>query len=222
MPVALRLDNVSKHYSKNGSIVRALDRVTFEVPRGSLAVVKGPSGSGKTTLIHLAAGLALPTSGCVTVAGEQLERLSPRRRAALRARRVAVVFQMFHLVPYLSALENTLLPTLAAPGEDSLARAKELLEDLGIASRAAHFPSEMSVGERQRCAVARALLNRPEVILADEPTGNLDPESAQRVLQMLKACRNQGATVLLVTHQAVEEIQPDLQLRLDQGRLEAS
>ncbi len=218
---AIKLENVSKHFARNGAVVRALDSVTLEVPQGALALLRGPSGSGKTTLINVVAGLTRPTAGALTVAGVALERLTPRERAGLRARRVAVVFQMFHLVPYLTALENVLLPTLAAPGGASLARAEQLLAELGLTQRAAHLPAQMSAGERQRCALARALLNRPEIILADEPTGNLDDESAERVLAMLEACRAEKATVLLVSHQHLAHTRPDLEFRLIAGKLQA-
>ena len=214
----IRLDNVSKHFLKGREVVRALDGVSLEVPQGALALVRGPSGSGKTTLINIVAGLTHPTSGTVAVGDYQLQKLSPHARAALRAQRIAVVFQMFHLVPYLSAFENILLPTLAARSEDPRARAKQLMEDLGIANRADHFPAEMSAGERQRCALARALLNRPQVILADEPTGNLDDDSGRRVIDMLHNCRDDGATILLVSHQPSVEIRPDLEFCLNAGR----
>ena len=216
----IHLENVSKHFAKRGAAVRALDNVTLDVPKGALALLRGPSGCGKTTLINVAAGLARPTSGSLTVAGRRLEGLPPRARAALRAKRVAVVFQMFHLVPYLSALENVLLPTLASRSQDPLPRANQLMAELGIANRSEHFPAEMSVGERQRCALARALMSRPEVILADEPTGNLDEQSAQLVLGMLDACREQGATILLVSHQHTESLRPDLEFHMKEGRLQ--
>ena len=216
----IRLDNVCKYYARGRTTVHALDGVSLEVPKGALVLLRGPSGSGKSTLINVAAGLTRPTSGSLSVAGERLERLSTRARAMLRARRIAVVFQMFHLVPYLPALENVMLPTLAAPSGDALARANQLMADLGIAGRAAHFPSEMSVGERQRCALARALLNRPEVILADEPTGNLDEESAQHVLEMLDACRKEGATIVLASHQHTDALDADLEFHLKDGKIE--
>ncbi|MBN2312164.1 MAG: ATP-binding cassette domain-containing protein [Candidatus Hydrogenedentes bacterium] len=218
----IRLENVSKHFRKGSDVVRALDGIALEVPGGALATVRGPSGSGKTTLINLVAGLMRPTSGAVFVAGERLDGLSPAQRAALRARRIAVVFQMFHLVPYLTTIENVLLPTLAAPaapGENLAERAQSMIAALGIEHRTGHFPDELSVGERQRCAVARALLHRPEVVLADEPTGNLDPDSARRVLEALDTCRAEGATVLLVTHHPVDSIHPDIEFRLENGVL---
>lgn len=216
----IQLENVHKHFVKGRETVRALDGISLTIPQGALALVRGPSGCGKTTLTNIAAGLMRPTSGKVTVGGKALETLSPRSRAALRAQRIAVVFQMFHLVPYLTALENILLPTLAARGKDAPTRAQHLLDALDIAHRANHFPSEMSAGERQRCAMARALLNRPDVIMADEPTGNLDDESAQRVMAMLHESRKAGATILLVSHQPVAEIQPDFEFHMKAGRLE--
>jgi len=217
----IRFENVSKHFRKGTEVIRALDAVSIEVPQGALALVRGPSGSGKTTVINLAAGLARPTAGRITIAGETLNDLPPRKRTALRAQRVALVFQMFHLVPYLNALENVLLPTLASPSDDPLDRAKRLLEDLGLSHRASHFPAELSAGERQRCAVARALFNRPSVILADEPTGNLDAESAAHVLQAFDVARADGATVFLVSHQHLDAITPDKEFSLKNGVLQA-
>ena len=211
---------VSKHFLKNGGVVKALEEVSLEVPAGKLALVRGPSGSGKTTLVNVAAGLTSPTSGSLSVAGKQLDKLTSRARTALRARRIAVVFQMFNLVPYLTALENILLPTLGAFDERALSRANDLMGALAIEHRAAHFPHELSAGERQRCALARSLQNRPEVILADEPTGNLDQESAKLVLGMLRECRDQGVTVLLVSHHHIDTIPADLKFVLKDGRLE--
>lgn len=202
----IRLQNVSKHYTKGGTPVKALDDISLEIPQGALALVYGPSGSGKTTLVNLVAGLSRPSSGSITIEDRELTRMTPRQRAALRAQRIAVVFQMFHLVPYLTALENVLLPTLARTCPDALERAYELLIRLGLGQRMGHYPSELSVGEHQRCAMARAVLNRPGIILADEPTGNLDDESAGHVLDLLDQSRRDGATVLLVSHQHVDRI----------------
>ena len=215
------LSHVSKHYHRAGETIRALNDVSMEVPAGSLAMVRGPSGSGKTTLINVAAGLTRPTSGEVWCAGLRIDQLSPGRRAAHRAQGVAVVFQMFHLIPYLTAEENVLLPVLAGSSDSSCARerAAALLESLGIAHRAKHLPGELSAGERQRCALGRALLGEPKVILADEPTGNLDEVSAAHVLKALGECRARGATVLLVSHQHVEEVDADMEFRLVEGVL---
>lgn len=215
----IQLDKVAKQYRKNQQLIGALTDITLEIPSGRMALVTGPSGSGKTTLINLAAGLARPTSGSVTVANVTLDRLSPRQRDRFRAAHIAVVFQMFHLVPYLTALENVLLPTLATPCDNALDRANALLSTLGLADRATHYPSELSAGERQRCAMARAVLTRPDVILADEPTGNLDEDSASHVLGLLETCRAEGATVLIASHQHLDRIQPDMEFRLRQGQL---
>lgn len=218
----IQLDNVTKEFKRGDGLVRALENVTIDIPKGTLATVRGPSGSGKSTLINVAAGLMRPSSGSITVAGQKLDALGNRERTALRAERVAVVFQLFHLVPYLTALENVLVPALAARKDgDAAARARELIEELGLAERMAHYPDELSAGERQRFALARALLNGPEVVLADEPTGNLDPESADHVLRMLWKCREDGATVLLVTHHPVAGVTPDIELHLRAGKLEA-
>jgi len=213
------LENVSKHFRKGREVVRALDGVSIDVPRGALALLHGPSGSGKTTAINIAAGLTLPTAGSVTVSGHPLHALTPRARAKLRSRDIAVVFQMFHLVPYLTALENVLLPTLASPRADGETRARQLLDELGLRDRVGHYPSELSAGERQRCALARALLHRPGIILADEPTGNLDEDSAHIVLDVLDRNRREGATILLVSHQPVDRIRPDMEFRLKSGKL---
>jgi len=216
----IRLEQVEKHYRRGREVVRALDGVSLEVPRGKLALLRGPSGSGKTTFINLCAGLTLPTRGDVFAGEAHINALDGRRRAALRAQRIAVVFQMFHLIPYLTAMENVLLPALAYRSDDSRTRALELMEALQLRLREGHRPHEMSAGERQRCALARALLHRPEIILADEPTGNLDEESARLVLHMLDTCRAEGATVLLVSHHPVDHIRPDLEFTLRDGRLQ--
>jgi len=219
----IQFKDVSKQYQKGDTIVRALDGISFEVKQGQLALVRGPSGSGKTTLINLAAGLSRVTQGSISVAGTCIDHLSLKERAALRASNVAVVFQLFHLVPYLTTLENVLLPTLAATdNEGAVARAQRLLSELGLESRSNHYPDEMSAGERQRCALARALLNSPSVILADEPTGNLDPDSAETVLAHLDGARKRGASVLLVSHQPVESIHPDSIFDLREGKLVVS
>lgn len=213
------LDNVSKQFSRGRETVHALDSVSFQVAKGQLVLLCGASGSGKTTLINLCAGLASPTAGTLQIADNPVHQMSQAERAAMRVKQVAVVFQMFHLVPYLSAFENVLLSSLTISIPDVQAQAMQLVERLGIAHRINHYPGEMSAGERQRCALARALLAKPDVILADEPTGNLDDESAAVVLETLDGCRREGATILLVSHQPVDAVNPDMILRLKGGRL---
>jgi putative ABC transport system ATP-binding protein len=201
----LRLDGVCREYgpSGGGAAVRALDGVSLELAAGMVLCVRGPSGCGKTTLLLTAGTLLAPTAGSVTLGGTEPYRLSPDARAAFRGRHVGFVFQQFHLVPYLTVRDNVLAPTLAAGSltpEAARGRAEELLAEFGLTERADHTPHALSSGERQRCALARALFNRPRLLLADEPTGNLDPDNAATVLAALRRFAADGGGVLLVTH----------------------
>ena len=217
----IRCDRVTKIFRKNGTEVTSLDRFTAEVAKGEFVAVRGPSGSGKTTLLLTLGGMQRPSEGSVQLDRHDLYALSPAERARLRSSEIGFVFQMFHLVPYLDLLGNVLL---ACPGKPSVAvrqRAGGLLDELGLAKRANHRPGELSAGERQRLAVARALLNRPKLILADEPTGNLDSENAAEVIRHLVEFHRSGGTVVLVTHGAAVETHADRILRLEQGRLVA-
>jgi ABC-type lipoprotein export system ATPase subunit len=217
----IRCDRVTKIFRKNGTEVTSLDRFTAEVAKGEFVAVRGPSGSGKTTLLLTLGGMQRPSEGSVQLDRHDLYALSPAERARLRSSEIGFVFQMFHLVPYLDLLGNVLL---ACPGKPSVAvrqRAGGLLDELGLAKRANHRPGELSAGERQRLAVARALLNRPKLILADEPTGNLDSENAAEVIRHLVEFHRSGGTVVLVTHGAAAETHADRILRLEQGRLVA-
>lgn len=197
----IELENVTKVYPTPQGEVRALDGVSLTVDAGEFVAVRGPSGCGKSTLLALLGGLASPTSGLVKVAGQTLSGMDSAARAEFRAKRLGFVFQMFHLLPYLTVEDNVLLA--AAPDQREVARkqATELLETFGLGPRRQHRPAELSAGERQRVAMARALLNRPQLLLADEPTGNLDPESAESVLELLARFHTDGGTVLLVTHE---------------------
>ncbi|SVB66302.1 uncharacterized protein METZ01_LOCUS219156 [marine metagenome] len=217
----IRCDRVTKIFRKNGTEVTSLDRFTAEVAEGEFVAVRGPSGSGKTTLLLTLGGMQRPSEGSVQLDRHDLYALSPAERARLRSSEIGFVFQMFHLVPYLDLLGNVLL---ACPGKPSVAvrqRAGRLLDELDLAKRANHRPGELSAGERQRLAVARALLNRPKLILADEPTGNLDSENAAEVIRHLAEFHRSGGTVVLVTHGAAAETHADRILRLEQGRLVA-
>ena len=217
----IRCERVTKIFRKNGTEVTSLDRFTAEVAKGEFVAVRGPSGSGKTTLLLTLGGMQRPSEGSVQLDRHDLYALSPAERARLRSSEIGFVFQMFHLVPYLDLLGNVLL---ACPGKPSVAvrqRAGGLLDELGLAKRANHRPGELSAGERQRLAVARALLNRPKLILADEPTGNLDSENAAEVIRHLVEFHRSGGTVVLVTHGAAAETHADRILRLEQGRLVA-
>ncbi len=216
----IRLEHTTKAYRGPQGEVRALDDVSLHIAQGDFVAIQGPSGSGKTTLLLTVGGMVRPTAGTVTVAGTDLYALSGPRRAAFRAETVGFVFQMFHLVPYLSVLENVLLPTMAKTTAHGRERAMELVERFGLADRAAHRPTELSAGERQRVAMARALLNRPKLILADEPTGNLDPDSAHDVMRYVAQFHQEGGTVLVVTHEDLAAQYAQRTIRIRQGRLD--
>jgi ABC-type lipoprotein export system ATPase subunit len=218
----LRVEGVSKSYRVEGLVIRALDGADFAAGSGEFVAVVGQSGSGKSTLLMVLGGLARPTAGRVLVGGADLYAMGPAARARLRADRFGFVFQTFQLVPYLSALENVLVPQLAPAGGLSSAalrtRARELLERFGLSGRSAHRPSQLSAGERQRVALARALLRSPSVLLADEPTGNLDGESARAVFGHLLEFQKSGGTVVLVTHDEKLAADAGRVVRLERGR----
>lgn len=196
----IHLEDVSKTYPTRAGQVHALAGVSLDVSAGEFVAVCGPSGCGKSTLLTIVGGLARPTAGRVHVGGADVLAMTPAERAQFRARRIGFVFQLFHLLPYLNVLENVVAPALPGEHDQARARARETLERFGLGPRLTHKPGELSAGERQRVAIARAMINRPELILADEPTGNLDEESAREVLDLLAAFHGEGGTVLLVTH----------------------
>jgi len=219
--VILKISQISKHYRRESrNPVRALEGVSFEVGAGEFVVVQGPSGSGKTTLLLVAGGLLVPSLGWVECADSDLYALRPGERARLRARRIGIVFQQFHLISYLNVLENVILPSLARPDTSGVGkRARELLEQFNLLPRCDHYPSELSTGERQRVSLARALFNRPNLLLADEPTGNLDRENARIVLDCLADFTRAGGSVLMVTHSREAASCGDSLLLLEEGRL---
>ncbi|MGY8676457.1 ABC transporter ATP-binding protein [Bradyrhizobium sp. UFLA05-153] len=206
---------VSKTYRGERSTVGALSDVSFDIEQGEFVRVSGPSGSGKTTLLNLIAGLDGPDQGDIVVAGINIGRLSMTQASKYRAKEVGIIFQSYNLIPQLTALENVLLPMIALGWANS-DRARELLDLVGLAARGDHNPSQLSGGEQQRVAVARALANDPALVLADEPTGNLDDQSAESVMVLLtNAVRERGKTLLLVTHERdrVQAIDRSLELR---------
>ncbi len=215
----LRLDNVTKTYTSRNRQIHALDGVSFEVTAGEFVVLRGPSGSGKTTLLMTVAGMQKPTSGVVSFEERDLYAMTPTQRARFRADNIGFVFQMFHLVPYLNVLDNVLLASGARGPNHSPAKAQALIEKLGLSGRDSHKPSELSAGEKQRVAIARAMLNQPKVIVADEPTGNLDPDNAAVVLGYLSEFHKDGGTVVIVTHGAEAEQFADRIISLDAGRI---
>jgi ABC-type lipoprotein export system ATPase subunit len=200
----LRTRGLGKEYGQGEGLVRALDAVDLELAPGETLAVMGPSGCGKSTLLHLLGGLERPSAGEVWLEGRRIDGLSEKGLARLRRQAIGFVFQAFHLVEELTAAENVELPALLAGYSPRAARrrAAELLEQVGLTDRTGHLPSELSGGQRQRVAIARALSNEPLVVLADEPTGNLDSATTLDVLRLLDSLRSAGQTLLIVTHDA--------------------
>ncbi len=213
----IELANVKKVYKTAGSEVQAMAGVNLAIERGEFVVVRGPSGSGKSTLLLTIAGMIRPTEGRVLVGGQDVYMMSSRQRARLRADTIGFVFQMFHLVPYLNVLENVLVPTLTGARTGGQ-KATELLTRLQLANRLHHRPAQLSTGERQRVALARALLNSPEIILADEPTGNLDPDNARQVMNYLAQFHREGGTVLVVTHDPLADQYAQRTVLMERGQ----
>lgn len=200
--VLVHAKGLRKDYGTGEGLVRALDMVDLDVNRGEAVAVMGPSGCGKSTLLHMIGGLDRPSAGQLSVAGQRVDELSERALAYLRRDEIGFVFQTFQLMDELTAQENVELPALVAgfsPNE-ARARATALLEQVGLADRARHLPSMLSGGQRQRVAIARALVNDPDIVLADEPTGNLDSSSAFDVLSLLGDLHEKGLTLVIVTH----------------------
>jgi putative ABC transport system ATP-binding protein len=200
MSELVRVTDVTKVYQ--GGITGALNGISFAVEQGEFTAVMGPSGSGKSTLLNLIAGLDRPTSGSVLVRGIELGRLGEAGLARFRRDHVGFVFQFFHLLPNLTALENVLIPAQLKGRESAEARGRELLETLGIPEVANRYPAKLSGGQQQRVAIARALINNPTLLLADEPTGALDTHSGDQVMDLLAQLHGDGQTILLVTHDA--------------------
>ena len=217
----LEFDNVSRWFNGTQGKVAALKSVSFSVRPGELLAVRGPSGCGKTTLLLTAGGLLHPSAGRISVAGQDPYKLDPEQRSQLRARMIGFVFQQFNLIPYLTVRQNILAASLAMPGKKAAERAGSLVNRFGLADRADHVPAQLSTGERQRTALARALLNEPKVILADEPTGNLDEDNAQTVFGYLSQYVSDGGCVLLVTHDARAAAHATRTIQMNAGQIVA-
>lgn len=218
----VRLEGVSKRYPTRHGEVKALDDVSLQVDAGEFAVVRGPSGSGKTTLLLTVGGMLRPTGGRVIAAGNDVFAMGVRERATFRAENIGFVFQMYYLVPYLNVFENVLLPAGAGKNRAGRQEAGELLKRLHLSDREDHRPAELSAGERQRTAIARALFNRPKIVLADEPTGNLDRGNAEEVNRYLAAFCREGGTVIMATHGSLADEHADRIIDLRGGRVEES
>ena len=212
-------ESVSKVYPTKSGEVRSLDQFDLKIGKGEFLVVRGGSGSGKTTLLLALGGMLRPSKGKVVFNERDLYAMSNTDRAALRSHSIGFVFQMFHLVPYLNTLENVLLANPGNANRGVRERGQRLIRELGIEHRITHRPSELSAGERQRAAIGRALLNEPDVILADEPTGNLDPGNAGEVFKHLSQFHQAGGTVVVVTHGTAADEFADRIIKIENGRL---
>jgi putative ABC transport system ATP-binding protein len=216
----IELRDVSKTVTSGSEPLTILHSLTTTIPRGQFVAVVGPSGSGKSTLLGLIAGLDAPTTGSVSIDGVDITRLDEDALARLRGEKIGFVFQFFHLIPSLTAFENVAVPLeirgAANPGE----RARGLLEEVGLTGRAHHYPSQLSGGEQQRVALARALANDPAIVLADEPTGNLDSANGRHIMELLQNVhRSRATTLVLVTHDRDLAAQADAQITMRDGRV---
>jgi putative ABC transport system ATP-binding protein len=216
----IELRDVSKTVISGSEPLTILHPLTLDVPRGRFVAIVGPSGSGKSTLLGLIAGLDAPTSGSVLIDGVDITRLDEDRLAKLRGEKIGFVFQFFHLIPSLSALENVAVPMEIVGVRDARRRAGALLEEVGLSGRSHHYPSQLSGGEQQRVALARALANDPPIVLADEPTGNLDTTNGRHIMELLRQIHTKrGTTIVLVTHDADLASLADSRLVLRDGRV---
>ncbi|MCW5797674.1 MAG: ABC transporter ATP-binding protein [Nitrospira sp.] len=214
--------HVTMQLEAGGETVRILDDITLEIPEKQTVAIVGPSGSGKSTLLGLMAGLDRPTSGTIWLNGREITQLNEKTMARLRLANVGYIFQSFHLIPTLTALENVSIPLELAGDRHAGQRAIELLEAVGLAHRVSHYPVQLSGGEQQRVAVARAFACRPPILLADEPTGNLDSHTGQQVIQLIMALhRDAGTTLVLVTHDRQLADSMERVITLRDGRIES-
>ncbi len=221
LDAAARCVDLSKIYGKGESEVRALDGVTISFPKGKFTAIMGPSGSGKSTLMHCCAGLDEATSGQVFVGDVEITRLAERALTQLRRDRLGFIFQAYNLVPTLNAIENITLPMMLAGRKGDQAWIDEVVSTVGLANRLKHRPSELSGGQQQRVAVARALASRPDIIFADEPTGNLDSKTGAEILSFMKrAATDMGQTIVMVTHDPIAASYTDMVLFLADGKLD--
>jgi putative ABC transport system ATP-binding protein len=218
--MSLRLQSVTKNYRQGDSEIRVLKGLSTEIQNSEVVAVVGQSGSGKSTLLSLLAGLDRPTSGQIFISNQDISQFSEEEMTLFRGRKIGIVFQQFHLFPHLTALENVMLPLEIWQEANREQRARSLLEQMGLSHRLEHMPNQMSGGECQRVAIARALVVKPEILLADEPSGNLDTETGQKVMSVFfEAARANNVTTILVTHSEALAQKCDRQLVLKNGAL---
>ena len=218
--VVIKTENLSKVYGKDGNKVVALDNVNIEIEKGEFVAIVGASGSGKSTLLHQVGGVDRPTSGKVIIDNEDIYKLKEEKLAIFRRRKIGFVFQSFNLIPVLSVEENIKMPALLDHQKVDKEYFKDLVKTLGISDRLSHLPSELSGGQQQRVAIARALINKPAIILADEPTGNLDSETSKEIMEMLKlSVRKYNQTAIVITHDLSIAENADRVIKIKDGKL---
>ncbi len=216
----LQVENLTKVYGKGETAVAALDNISFSVRKGEFVAVVGPSGSGKSTLLHILGGVDIPTSGKVYIDGTDIYRLNRSRLAIFRRRQIGLIYQFYNLIPVLNVEENIMLPLLLDGRKEDEARLNELLNILGLADRAKHLPNQLSGGQQQRTAIGRAIITNPALILADEPTGNLDSKNSAEIIELLKLYnRNYNQTLIIVTHDERIALQANRIISLEDGRI---
>ena len=216
----LTVEHLTKTYGTGENAVHALDDVSFSVPRGQLLAIIGPSGSGKSTLLHILGGVDRPTSGHVYMNGEDVYSRSDTALAIFRRREVGLIYQFYNLIPVLNVVENITLPVLMDGRKVNDARLQELLDTLGLRDREKHLPNQLSGGQQQRVSIGRALINAPSVVLADEPTGNLDRKNSQEIVELLKYSNRQyGQTLIVITHDESIALQADRVLAIEDGHI---
>ena len=216
----LRIEHLSKTYGTGENIVRALDDVSFRVEKGEFLAIIGPSGSGKSTLLHILGGVDRPTSGKVYMNGEDVYSRSDTALAIFRRREVGLIYQFYNLIPVLNVVENITLPVLMDGRKVNEERLRELLHTLHLEGREKHLPNQLSGGQQQRVSIGRALMNAPSVVLADEPTGNLDSKNSQEIVELLKySNREYGQTLIVITHDESIALQADRVIAIEDGHI---
>jgi putative ABC transport system ATP-binding protein len=215
----IHAESLVKTYRMGGNTIRALDDVSFEVSKGDMLAITGSSGSGKSTLMHIIGCLDRPDSGMYFLMGENVADLSKNRLAEIRNEKIGFVFQTFNLLPRMNALENVELPLLYSGRREAKSRARDVLGMVGLADRAHHEPSQLSGGQRQRVAIARALVTDPDILLADEPTGNLDSKASEELMNLFQTLNHEGRTIIIVTHEPDIAGHCQRQIRLRDGRI---